>query len=277
MSERDTGIAFRLFADVFAAAIEGLGGERPRWSHSSFEDTSTLSDLVWWSCTVHPLEDEVLLLGAPPHVWAQLAAWIAAGAGLDANHPETAGALIQELLSQTFTRFAREVGRNLLREVSAGAPQPTEDPSSTASYTRLDLGLRAGKAAAFVVGIGPQLARLLCGQAASDPPGAALVGPSTAAHRDTPLPGGWAGKIDRLAGLELPLVVSLGKARLPLREVLQLNVGSVVELGRAVAEPVDLLVNNRLVARGEVVVIDGNYGIRIQTVADRTVRLGGLA
>ena len=51
-----------------------------------------------------------------------------------------------------------------------------------------------------------------------------------------------------------------------LREVLELNAGAVVELDRKLKEPVDLLVDGRLIARGEVVVVDGNYGLRVTSL-----------
>ncbi|MDI3316505.1 MAG: flagellar motor switch protein FliN [Bacillota bacterium] len=85
------------------------------------------------------------------------------------------------------------------------------------------------------------------------------------------------------AGLELlydvPLEISveLGRATKSVREVLALGAGSVVELDRAAGEPVDILVNGKLVAHGEVVVVDDNFGIRVTDIlspADRLRQLG---
>ena len=83
-------------------------------------------------------------------------------------------------------------------------------------------------------------------------------------------------------GLRVPMPraaqpVVIGKAHLPIKEVLQLTTGSIVELNRGVNEQVEVLVNERLIARGEVVVVDGNYGVRIQEIATRQDRLGALA
>ncbi len=63
------------------------------------------------------------------------------------------------------------------------------------------------------------------------------------------------------------MTLRFGSRRLLLREVLDLNPGAVVELDRQVADPVDVLLDGRLVARGEVVVLDGNYGVRVTEVA----------
>ena len=71
------------------------------------------------------------------------------------------------------------------------------------------------------------------------------------------------GNIGLLMDVSLPLSVRLGTARMTVRDILAIGPGSVIELDRAAGEPVDLFVNEKLIARGEVVVIDDNFGIRI--------------
>jgi flagellar motor switch protein FliN/FliY len=73
-------------------------------------------------------------------------------------------------------------------------------------------------------------------------------------------------KLDLLMDVELGVTLRFGSRRLLLREVLELNPGSVVDLDRQVKEPVDLLLDGRLIARGEVVVMDGNYGVRLTEI-----------
>jgi flagellar motor switch protein FliN/FliY len=72
-----------------------------------------------------------------------------------------------------------------------------------------------------------------------------------------------------LLDVELPLTISFGRTCMPLRDVLKLSTGSVIELDCAIDEPVSIMVNNRLIARGSAVVIDGNYGVRIDEVVGR--------
>ena len=79
--------------------------------------------------------------------------------------------------------------------------------------------------------------------------------------------------LDLLLDVALPVSVSFGKTSLQIREVLKLNTGSVVELDRLVSEPVEVIVNNCVIARGEVVVVDGNYGVRVIHLASRADRL----
>jgi flagellar motor switch protein FliN len=78
---------------------------------------------------------------------------------------------------------------------------------------------------------------------------------------------------DLLLDVELPVAVSFGRAHIPLKDVLKLTTGSIVELDRAVAEPVEILVNDCVIARGEVVVVEGNFGVRVQEVVNRQQRL----
>jgi flagellar motor switch protein FliN len=73
--------------------------------------------------------------------------------------------------------------------------------------------------------------------------------------------------IERLLEVELDVVVRFGVTNVPLRDVVRMGVGTMIELNRAVDEPVELLVNGRQLARGEVVVVDGYYGVRITEIS----------
>jgi flagellar motor switch protein FliN len=72
--------------------------------------------------------------------------------------------------------------------------------------------------------------------------------------------------IERLFDIEMNVTVRFGTAEVPLRDVVNFGVGSMIELNRTVDEPVELLVNNYPFARGEVVVIDGYYGVRVTEI-----------
>jgi flagellar motor switch protein FliN/FliY len=83
--------------------------------------------------------------------------------------------------------------------------------------------------------------------------------------------------LDLLLDLEMPVTISFGGTRLPLNEIAKLTTGSIVELNRTVAEPVEIVVNNRSIARGEVVVVEGNFAVRINQVMSRHDRLRSLS
>ncbi|OLF06904.1 flagellar motor switch protein FliN [Actinophytocola xanthii] len=72
--------------------------------------------------------------------------------------------------------------------------------------------------------------------------------------------------LDLLHGVEMEVTVELGRTRMTVRDLLSLRPGSVVELDRVAGSPADVLVNGRLIARGEVVVVDENFGIRITEI-----------
>jgi flagellar motor switch protein FliN/FliY len=76
-----------------------------------------------------------------------------------------------------------------------------------------------------------------------------------------------------LHDIELDATLKFGSREMALRDVLELGPGDVVELDRHVSEPVDLVVGDRIVARGEVVVVSGNFALRILEVAAPQLRL----
>jgi len=82
-----------------------------------------------------------------------------------------------------------------------------------------------------------------------------------------------AAAIGLLSDVELDATLRFGSREMALREVLELGPGVVVELDRHVTEPVDLVVGDRIVARGEVVVVNGNFALRITEVATPQLRL----
>jgi flagellar motor switch protein FliN/FliY len=69
--------------------------------------------------------------------------------------------------------------------------------------------------------------------------------------------------LDIVLDVPVSLTVELGSCMLPMREVLRLNVGSVVQLEKSAEEPVQLMVNGKLIARGEIVLVENRLGIRI--------------
>lgn len=66
-----------------------------------------------------------------------------------------------------------------------------------------------------------------------------------------------------VADMPLPAHVTLGRATLPLKEVSQLAVGSLIEFGQPASQPADLVVNGKILARGHLVVLEGNYGFEV--------------
>jgi flagellar motor switch protein FliN len=93
------------------------------------------------------------------------------------------------------------------------------------------------------------------------------------AATDTSLTSGITPGIDLLLDVELEATLRFGSRELPLGELLELGPGDVVQLDRHVSDPVDLIVADKIVARGDVVLVNGNFGLRVTEVAEPRPRL----
>jgi flagellar motor switch protein FliN/FliY len=164
----------------------------------------------------------------------------------------------------------------------AAAAQPALDAAAAALGARVgaartvslelvvnDLGhaftvvplLGAGGSAALMVADGA-----LSAAAAARPAPAAPV-PNT--FQPTPVPAAPTARgLEMLHGVIMDVTVELGRTRMSVRELLALTPGTVLELDRAAGSPADLLVNGRLIARGEVVVVDEDFGLRVTEIVD---------
>ena len=83
-------------------------------------------------------------------------------------------------------------------------------------------------------------------------------------------------KLDFLQDLQLNVYIELGRTKMEIKDILGLERGYVIELEKLASEPVDVYVNNKKIAEGEVVVIDKHFGIRVTNLIDTENRLSGL-
>jgi flagellar motor switch protein FliN/FliY len=95
-------------------------------------------------------------------------------------------------------------------------------------------------------------------------------------RKDEPEESGLAGNLRLLADIPVRMSVEVGSTQLRLSEIMNLSEGSVVELDRQADELLDIMVNGTLVARGEVVTVNGRYGIRVVEIASAEQRLAGV-
>lgn len=84
------------------------------------------------------------------------------------------------------------------------------------------------------------------------------------------------GNLDMILDIPVTLSMEIGRTRISIRNLLQLNQGSVVELDRLAGEPMDVLVNGTLVAHGEVVVVNEKFGVRLTDVVSAEERIRNL-
>lgn len=82
--------------------------------------------------------------------------------------------------------------------------------------------------------------------------------------------------LDLVKDIQVTLTVELGRTEMVIQDILELTPGKVIELDRLAGEPLDILVNGTLLARGEVVVVDENFGVRLTSIVDPAERAGAL-
>jgi len=135
----------------------------------------------------------------------------------------------------------------------------------------------AAKAPPLLVGLSSQLVALVTAPPRNESEGnGSVVVPADPSDATAPRLGPVSRTMELLLDVDLPVTISFGKAKVAMKDVLKLTTGSIVELDRGINEMVEVLVNHCLIARGEVVVVEGNYGVRIQEIASRQDRLRSL-
>lgn len=267
-----------LLADWSAALGEVFGAmadQKPAITWEAAPAPEGDADLLWWKQPLPFAENMTIWVAAPRPAWEYAGAITLKAAGLETVEPAEARNTYIEILSQSLSALARSIGAMLGREVTCGPgeeqpPRVVPEAGAAASVSFADSTLPP-----LWIGFSPMLMALI-----EAPPGTAKSEPSAPAdesevepERQRPT---FPPTMDLLLEVELPVSISFGKAEIPMKDVLKLTTGSIVELNRLVNEPVDVMVNRCLIARGEVVVVEGNYGVRIQQIASREDRLRSL-
>jgi flagellar motor switch protein FliN/FliY len=262
------------WVEALAQVIESMAGERTAASWQPAEapgGPAAIPDdpLLWWEQPLEGVPDATIWVGSPAATWQHAGALTLKAAGLETAEAQEARNTWLEILSQSLAVLARSISAVAKREVLCGAGLEHPSPSDEALRFSATLAFAGSSLPPLTIVFGAGLAALLGSTSQSE---SGATAPASVAA-PPPTPPRTSRTMELLLDVELPVSISFGKTRLPLRDVLQLTTGSIVELNRTATDPVDLLVNQRLIARGEVVVVDGNYGVRIQEIASRQDRL----
>jgi flagellar motor switch protein FliN/FliY len=258
---------FEEFSSRFATVFETMAGERPQIEIVQASEIPPDATLRWHQP----------FTGIPGSVWiaAPEAAWAAAGghvlraAGIEESDAASLKSTYLETVSQALSGIAGAMGGRLGHEVScSGGDESSIFVDAQWSVLRIHFGAEIAN-----VAIGLEAALV---SAMVAPPDAAS--PMKIAEVAAAAAVGFAGPVNSktfelLLDVELPVSVSFGRAQVPLKDVLKLTTGSIVELNRSILEPVEVIVNNCVIARGEVVVVEGNFGVRVHQVISRQERL----
>lgn len=261
-------------ADVMAA----MADQRPEveWRPAEAPDGDA-GELLWWEQPFHGAPDLCVWVAAPRALWEHAGAATLLAAGLETVAPEEARNTWFEILGQSLGVMARSIGAALGHEVTSEPGVERAADREVGGWASVTMRFADASPPPLAIAVGARLLSVL-----SSPPRGEASPQPTAETGPTP-PGAAAAEatprsrtMDLLLDIDLPVSISFGKTQVPLKDVLKLTTGSIVELNRGVNDQVEVLVNQCLIARGEVVVVEGNYGVRIQEIASRQDRLRSL-
>jgi flagellar motor switch protein FliN len=248
MTDRRPAVQWR----TATGTAEVVGASGPETSFSHF--------------TINCPQEAGIWIATPGPTWDRIGKLTLQAAGLEESSPEEIRKTWREIVSQWVSSLARSLGSHLGREVTCQdmGEQPPESPHD---WLIASVHIEETDLSPVAVALSPALVKALSFSPNTE------NAPSDSGEQEGVPPPFPSRTLDLLMDVELPVSISFGKTELPLKDVLKLTTGSIVELNRGVNEPVELLVNHRLVARGEVVVMEGNYALRIQQIASRQDRL----
>lgn len=257
----------------FGKALEAMADERPEMDVRQ-GSASVDGDVVWWKQVLDAAPDAAVWIGCARDAAARFGHSILAAAGIDSAEEEEQKNAYLEVVRQSLGSFASVFGAQIGREVAC--TNGTEEAPPRDKTIGCEIAVRRPDDPV------PPLLFLMNREMLGAMPSLAVpdrsevrsqLAPEANEMPATELSTRAASTLDLLMDVELPVSVSFGRTRVRMQEILKLITGSIIELDRTIAEPVEVIVNNCVVARGEVVVVDGNYGVRINEVMSRTERL----
>jgi flagellar motor switch protein FliN len=256
-----------------AQVIESMTDRRPAMQWRAETGTAdsvgigSAAETVFSFFKIHCPQAAGMWIAAPGLTWERIGKLTLQAAGLEESSPDEIRKTWREIVSQWVSALARSLGSHLGHEVTS-EDAGENPPEGQHDWVVCSVAIEDTELPPLAVAFSPTLAKSLT----ASPHTEGVPASGSGEYELNQLPPS-SRTLDLLMDVELPVSISFGKTELPLKDVLRLTTGSIVELNRGVNEPVELLVNHRLVARGEVVVIEGNYALRIQQIASRQDRL----
>jgi flagellar motor switch protein FliN/FliY len=224
---------------------------------------NAFANAYWWTQSFSAAVGAEISIGAPALAWSELGARILQAAGVDLIEQANARSTYIEAVQQSTSGLARAMTARMGRTIDAtsGREEPTGNArlTFTATVTCGDFQL-------------PALCLMLSDELCSVLNVKTAIAQKTVSEPKAP-PVAPSRTMSVLLDVEMPVSIAFGRSSMQLKEVMKLTTGSAVELDRRADDDVELIVNNCVIARGQVVVVDGNYGVRITEIVSREQRL----
>lgn len=241
-------------------ALESMTGRQFSIAPDRKSGPDSFANAIVWHQVLSASPTTELWFVAPRELWNMAGRVTLEAAGIDEVGDAECRSTWTEICGQAMAGLAAAITADIGQEITAARGAELDTPPEGVEWTTFGIRNQDGEIFRLRAAWSPDVLALYERSIASEAPAA----PNTTAVSKT---------FDLLLDVALPVSVSFGKKSLQIREVLKLNTGSIVELDRMISEPVEVIVNDCVIARGEVVVVDGNYGVRITHLASREDRL----
>jgi flagellar motor switch protein FliN/FliY len=263
--------------DKLCLILESMADERPSVQRLDTDEggAGPNSDCTVWMQTFSGLSEAPIWIAVHPSFAIACGRRTLQAAGVESADETEAVNTFSEILSQSLSALGQAISAHLLAEANAVDGGPVDAAPPDVQWIGAQASFKDERLEPFWMAAAPALLEKLGAGAASSPADEAKIPAPIAAELVDGAPPETANSktFDLLLDVALPVCISFGRTFLPIKDVLKLTTGSIVELDRTVSEPVDVIVNNCVIARGEVVVVEGNYGVRINQIATRFDRL----
>ena len=246
----------------FAEVMEAMADLRPAMDVAG-DAAAGGGPTLWWRQNLDAAAGAAVWIGARETTWQALGLRVLSAAGIESAEESEQKSSYLEVIRQSLSALAGSVGGQLGREILC-ADGAEEEPGN-ALRCRITIRTDEQSLPDLLFAASAELLALLLPASKPALPEAMEDGLELSDRAR--------GTLNLLMDVEMPVSVSFGRTEVRVQEVLRLITGSIIELDRSISEPVEVIVNNCVVARGEVVVVEGNYGVRIQEVMSRRERL----
>ena len=254
----------------FADVMQTMADTKPMMKSAGIAEPPK-GEILWWRQPFSCSPEGPLWVGAVEQNWSAVGKAVLSSAGVESPPDAEIRSTWLEIVRQSMAGLAQAIGSLTSSDVTCGPGGETGVEGAANKAFEVEAQIAGPAKAIFYVVVSNALATAI--SVAPEVPGSGETDASPGSPPSDHLAkAGGSRTFELLLDVELPVSVSFGRATLRLSEAINLVSGSLVELDRALTDPVDLLVNNYIIARGEVVVVEGNYGVRLTEIVSHVER-----